>query len=65
MALVTVPGFGFMPKESHDVIENTFKVKNHKYFIYLSKWVLKDYLKAHNLSSVDIPADYRDDIKVR
>ena len=66
MPLVAVPGFGFVPKEAHELIENTFevKIKLFSMFNWLFLNTQKDYLAAHNLSSVDIPADYSDDIKV-
>jgi len=47
MNLVAVPGFGFLPSESYDLIEDTFQ----------------EYLASSNLSSVNISVDYSDDIK--
>jgi corticotropin releasing hormone receptor 1/corticotropin releasing hormone receptor 2 len=47
MELVAVPGFGFLPRDSYNIIDAAFQ----------------EYLSAHDISASDIPADYADDIK--
>ena len=63
MELVPVPGFGFLPLNVSKTIEDAFQVKSNlqfKTFIFIRQ----DYLQAANLTTVNIPPDIRDEIKV-
>ena len=56
MGLVAVPGLGFMPYESYNIIKTSFKV--------ICLFSLNISQSPHNFSSADIPPDYGDSIKV-
>ena len=66
MELVPTPGFGFLPLNISNTIEDIFQVKLNLLVkpLYLYIFIHQDYLIAANLTAVNVPPDIRDEIKV-